>query len=122
MKRSDALILIAIWEFVTAAVIFVGVAVVSAVVATLSDSVPDIVRTGLAIGVGVAGTLLMAYCALSVAAAIGLLTRREWGRILAIIHAALSLPRIPFGTVIGILSIIYLLTPETKEYFRSPST
>jgi uncharacterized membrane protein (DUF2068 family) len=122
LKRSDVLVLIAIWDFLTAIGIFLIVAVVAAVVATLSDSFSDAVRTGLAIAAGVAGTLLLVYCGLSLAAGIGLLMKKEWGRILAIIHAALSLPRIPFGTIIGILAIIYLLTPETKGYFRTDST
>lgn len=33
--------------------------------------------------------------------------------------AAVSLLWIPFGTVIGILVIIYLIKPEIREYFES---
>jgi hypothetical protein len=42
---------------------------------------------------------------------------KEWGRITAIVHSALSLFSIPIGTVIGVLSIIYLTKLEVKEFF-----
>ena len=122
MKRSDALILIAIWDFLTAIGTFLMAAVGAAIVVPLSDSFPDVARTGAIIGGSILATLLLAYSGLSLAAGIGLLQKKEWGRILAIVHAALSLPRVPFGTIIGILAIIYLLSPETKEYFRTTST
>ena len=34
------------------------------------------------------------------------------------IHAVLSLFAIPCGTIIGILVLIYLMKPETREYFE----
>ncbi len=122
MKRSDVLILIAIWDLLTAMGIFLAVAVGTAIIVSLSDSFPDVAQAGAIIGGSVVAALFLAYSGLSLAAGIGLLQKKEWGRILAIVHAALSLPRIPFGTIIGILSIIYLLSPETKEYFRTASS
>ena len=59
------------------------------------------------------------YGLLGLAAGIGLLMRKEWGRITAIIHAVVSLPAFPVGTVIGILVLLYLTKNETKQYFST---
>lgn len=63
--------------------------------------------------------VMLAYFVLALMGGIGLLQGREWGRILSIVHAALSLFWIPIGTVIGILIIIYLTKQEVREYFVS---
>ncbi len=39
----------------------------------------------------------------------GLLERTQWGRIMAIIAAVICLPKIPFGTALGIATLIILL-------------
>ena len=64
------------------------------------------------------GLVLLTYIGLSVAAGVGLIIEREWGRILAIIHSALIVIWIPIGTVIGVLSLIYLTKPEVRQYFE----
>ena len=46
---------------------------------------------------------------LALAAGWGLMERTEWGRILAIVAAFLSLLRIPFGTALGIWTLVVLL-------------
>ncbi len=47
----------------------------------------------------------------------GLLQRRPWARIAAMVLAVFRLPNIPFGTAAGILIIWYLLTPEAQAQF-----
>ena len=42
-----------------------------------------------------------------------LLTRKPWGRILAIVIAILALIRIPFGTALGIYTL-WVLAPSTS--------
>ena len=64
---------------------------------------------------------LLFYSGIAIAGGIGLLLAKEWGRILSIAHAAVSVLWVPIGTVIGILVLIYLLRDETKQYF-SPET
>ena len=54
---------------------------------------------------------------LSLSAAVGLWRLRPWGRILAIVLAALSLPIIPIGTVVGILLLIYLASPGVRALY-----
>jgi hypothetical protein len=44
----------------------------------------------------------------------GLLKRRPWGRIVAIVVSALCLLSFPFGTAVGIYSLWVLLQPETQ--------
>ena len=115
MRRSDALILIAIWEFLTAVPPFIGIIAISVFA---YPAVIDEGSVGGVFGVSVAMLFMLAFFGLALMAGIGLLTRKEWGRILAIVHSALSLFFVPFGTIIGVLSIVYLVTSQTRGYFR----
>jgi len=115
MQRNDLVVLIAVWELVTAVGAFIGV--VSIAVFPFPEAI-DQGNTGALFGLSIATAVLLAFIGLSVAAAVGLLSRKEWGRITAIVHAVVSLIRIPFGTVIGILVLIYLTRPRTREYFQ----
>ena len=115
MQRSDLVVLIAVWELVTAVGALIGV--VSIAVFPFPEAA-DRGDAGAVFGLSVATVVLLAWIGLSVAAAVWLLSRKEWGRITAIVHAALSLIRIPFGTIAGILALIYLTRAGTKDYFR----
>jgi hypothetical protein len=132
MKKPDLLILIAIWEFITSFVVFIGIVAIAvfafpAVLGTWGDwtyygngmmwSTGDMPRVGAIFGLSVAILILICYLAIAIASGIGLLMGKEWGRITAIVHSALSLFSIPIGTVIGVLSIIYLTKQEVKEFF-----
>lgn len=57
----------------------------------------------------VAWLFLAARAILSAVAGWGLLEHTEWGRIVAIIAAIVSLIKIPFGTALGIATLIILL-------------
>jgi hypothetical protein len=46
---------------------------------------------------------------LAVAAGFGLMERSQWGRVVAIVAAILSLLRFPFGTALGIWTLVMLL-------------
>ncbi len=48
----------------------------------------------------------------------GLLKGYEWGRILTLVVSFLSLFNVPFGTALGIYSIIILLNKETASRFQ----
>ena len=129
MKRPDLLVLIAVWMFLSALGILIGIA---AVASAFFIPVPWMWMWGwdgwgmwgapnisvIAIAVlSVAVLLLLAYFILALMGGIGLLQGKEWGRILSIVHAAFSLFWIPIGTVIGILAIIYLTRQEVIEFF-----
>ena len=46
-----------------------------------------------------------------------MLRLRVWGRWLALVCAAPLLLAIPFGTIVGVFTIWYLLTDEAKQAF-----
>ncbi len=50
-------------------------------------------------------------------AGIGLLRRRNWGRIVAIIVSFLNLLNVPIGTAIGAYSLWVLFQDAATEYF-----
>ncbi len=49
---------------------------------------------------------------------IGLLNGKEWGRVLVIIMAFVSLVNVPVGTAIGVYSLIVLLNRDTVDHFN----
>jgi len=115
MKRPDLLILIAIWRFIAAFMLAIGVIAISVF------ALPEAIYywdTGGLFGLSIAIIVLLVLIGLSVVAGIGLLKGKSWGRILALVNAVLDLFNIPIGTVIGVLTLIYLLRPEVREYFE----
>jgi len=69
--------------------------------------------------IGTALMLLLTALAIpSVIAGIGVLLRREWGRIMALVVGILSLIDIPIGTAIGVYSIWVLMNDETRALFQ----
>ena len=119
MKRPDMLILIAVWQFISSVGAIIGIAAVYIIAYPLiKENLYGIARKAAIFGVWIGMLMLICIAIVSVASAIGLLSRREWGRMLSIVHAALCLPAIPIGTIIGVLIIQYLAKPEVKEYFQ----
>jgi len=119
MKRPDLLLLIAIWEFLTAVFAVIGIAAIAVLAfAAVNTYVYDIYsRNAAFFGLGIAIFILGVYVAVALVGGIGLLTGREWGRITSIIHGAISLLMFPFGTAIGILMLIYLTRADVRAYF-----
>lgn len=78
----------------------------------------DAEATGVLLVVGtMLGVLFTALAIPGIAAGAGLLSRRTWGRILAIVVAGLSLTNFPLGTVIGAYTLYVLLQESAGEYF-----
>ena len=116
MKRPDLLGAIAIWRFIAASLLAVGIIAIA--VFAFPEAVEDM-EAGSLFGLSMAIIVLLTLISLSVAAGIGLIKGKSWGWILAIVNAVLDLFSIPFGTVIGVLSLIYLLRKEVREYFAT---
>ncbi len=78
----------------------------------------DPVPVWLAGGIGIVFILIMAVAALpNLLAGYGLLKKRQWGRILAIIVAVLDLAAFPFGTALGIYTLAILLHGDSQRIF-----
>ena len=74
--------------------------------------------------VGVIGGLIFVLVLIlsvpCIAAGIGLMNYREWGRILALVLSILNLFNIPFGTVLGVYGLWVLLNQQTVALFQRP--
>jgi len=119
MRKPDLLILVAVWEFLTAIGALIGI---SAIVIFAFPQILDNCGIGLVgglFGLSIALLILVGYTSIAIASGIGISNGKEWGRVLSIVHAGVSLFWIPIGTVIGTLIIIYLVKPEIRDYFES---
>ncbi len=75
---------------------------------------PVILRT---VGIGIA-IFLFVLSIPKIIAGIGLMKKREWGRILTLIVAFLSILSFPLGTALAIYSFVILVKDETIQLFR----
>jgi hypothetical protein len=75
----------------------------------------EIIITG-AVGTAIGGLFVLLSLP-SIIGGIGLLKRRDWGRILILIVAALSLLNFPFGTAYGIYAFWVLMNDQTRPLF-----
>lgn len=75
---------------------------------------PVILRT---VGAGIVIFLLILSIP-KIIAGIGLMKRQEWGRILTLIVAFLSILNFPLGTALAIYSFVILIKEETIQLFR----
>ena len=116
MKKPDLLIPIAIWRFIVASLLAIGIIVLA--VFAFPEAVEDM-EPGTLFGLSIAIIVLLALISLTVAAGIGLIKGKSWGWTLAIVNAILDLFAILFGTIIGILTLIYLFRKEVREYFAT---
>jgi hypothetical protein len=117
-KRPDMLILIAVWQFLSAFGALIGLIAIALFAYPVINNLDGIARTGGLFGLATGAFFLVCFTILAAAGGFGLLNGTELGRILSIVHASLNLILIPIGTIIGILVIIYLGKPEVKEYFE----
>lgn len=119
MYKPDLLVLVAIWEFISAFGAFVGAVCIGAI------AIPAVAMTGdpfvaiPLVALSILTVILLCHAGLAVAGGVGLLLSREWGRIASIVHAGVTLLWFPVGTAIGILMVIYLTKAEVREYFQA---
>jgi hypothetical protein len=60
---------------------------------------------------------LAVFSAPEIIGGIGLLKRKEWGRILVLVVSFFNLVNFPLGTALGVYSFIILLKEETVQLF-----
>jgi hypothetical protein len=120
MKKPDLLVLVVIWQFLSAFLALIGM--VSVAIVVFPDATASMwgsALPGFIFGISIVVLVLLSYIIISVIAAAGILKNKNWGRIMGIVQAALSLFGPPVGTVAGILILIYLLRPDVESFFRS---
>ncbi|HEX6384039.1 MAG TPA: hypothetical protein VF177_05155 [Anaerolineae bacterium] len=109
------------WFYIVLHLIGVFVAAIVFVAVTggglLSGDAEAIAITSI-VGTAVAGFLLL-LSAPGIVAGIGLLKRKSWARILALILGILNLLNFPFGTALGIYTIWVLMQEDAAAYFMS---
>jgi hypothetical protein len=66
--------------------------------------------------------LLIILAVPGLTAGLGLLARKSWARILAIVAAVLGLPSFPIGTIIGIYAIFVLMQDAAAGYFAQTTS
>ena len=118
MRRPDLIILVVVWEFIAAFLALLGFVAMAALVfpaLVMAARVGDVVGL-VCLSIGM--VCLLCFLGVAIAGGIGLLQGREWGRIVSIVHAAFTLFIFPFGTIIGILVLIYLLSADVVAYFQ----
>ncbi|HXX59556.1 MAG TPA: hypothetical protein VEI27_02640 [Dehalococcoidales bacterium] len=134
MKKPDLLILIAVWQFITAtvALLFIG-GIVAIGFAGMMNNWGNNVHLGWnygdmpmwagIIGLSIVLLIMLLYAALAISGGVGLLMRKgyEWARIVSIIHNSISLIAVPAGTIIGALVIIYMTRQDVRQYFNPPA-
>lgn len=65
------------------------------------------------------GILLALLAGLGIITGYSLLTRKSWGRVLAIVLGIFSLVNFPLGTLIGVYTLWVLLQETANSYFMS---
>lgn len=93
--------------------VFLGVAMIPDV----EDISPSILRL-----IGIVGGSFLAVMGLTkIVGGLGLIAHREWGRILVLVLGFLALLNVPFGTALGVYTLIVLFNPETVRLFKGPA-
>ena len=64
------------------------------------------------------GILLFVFSIIGIIGAIGVMKKKEWGRITILVISFFDLIHIPLGTVLGVYSIWVLLNDETVKLFN----
>jgi hypothetical protein len=86
------------------------------IVGSEGEGIPETLFTALQIGI----PLLLGFIStLGLVGAIGMLSYKNWGRILIIVVAGLGLISIPIGTLKGVYFIWVLLQDDTIKLFKS---
>lgn len=110
------------WLMVVGSVMLLAIGILGFFFLTSIGVITRDAQAALILGtVGTWGGLLFTILALpGLAAGYGLLKRKEWGRILAIVVAFLNLLNFPLGTLLGIYTLFVLLQTSANEYFATP--
>ena len=79
------------------------------------DEIPPEVMDIFPIILTTIGILILVFSIIGIIGAIGVIKRKEWGRIMVLVISFFNLIHIPLGTVLGVYSIWVLLNDETIQ-------
>jgi hypothetical protein len=100
--------------FIGALVIFLALSFAKGMVG--NEDVPTVVLGFLSIGLPL---LIGFFATLNLVGGIGLLSYKNWARILVMIVAAMGCLMIPIGTLIGVYSIWVLMQDDSIKLFKT---
>lgn len=123
LSQKDLKLHVSILGWILIATHVVGL-VIAALLFLLLTGIGAATGDGVALSVlSVTGTALGLFIALlslpGVIAGYGLLTRKSWGRLLALVVAVLGLLNFPIGTAVGVYALWVLLQQEASYYFAT---
>ena len=110
------------WLYVLLNALFLIIgAFVFVLLSTIGLSVRDVEARSVLLIVGPTVGLLLGMLALpGLAAGYGLITRKPWARVLAIVVGVLGLMNFPLGTAIGLYALWVLFPARARDYFTTP--
>lgn len=120
MKKPDLLVLVIVWQFLSAFMALIGL--LSVAIVAFPDATASMwgsALPGFIFGISIVVLVLLSYIIISIIAAVGIIKNKEWGRIMGIVQAAFSIFGPPVGTVVGILILVYLLRPDVEAFFKA---
>ena len=82
------------------------------------EDVPTEILNIVPIILSIVGIVLFVFSLIGMIGAIGVLKKKEWGRIIVLVMSFFHLIRIPLGTILGVYSIWTLLNDETIKQFN----
>jgi hypothetical protein len=98
-----------------------GLAVLALLVFFGVAQIPDVdeISPGLLRVIGIIVSSFLGLISLpQIIGGLGLIKHKEWARILILVLSFLSLIHVPFGTALGIYTMIILFNPETVRLFQ----
>ena len=120
-QRPDGLTMISGWFYLSGAFFLLVTVTIAFLTLAFGFGIPN--DTGMLIPTAVFGVIALAFMAMSLlnlVVAYGLWILRPWARIGAIALAIVGLMFMPVGTIVGALTLWYLLKPEVAAVFDRP--
>ena len=124
-QRSDGVTIIAIYQFIVGFLSLLGICGLLSIPLIVGASTAAAQAEGGPLATAIVSTVMVIASGwlflVGLANAIigwGLWKQHEWGRIGALVLAALRLFNVPLGTVIGALTIWYLLREDVRREFQ----
>jgi hypothetical protein len=102
-------------------VLFLGLALLALLVFFGVATIPNVedVEPGLLRLIGIFVSSFLGLIALpQIVGGLGLLGCREWARILMLVLSFISLPNVPFGTCLGVYTMVILFNRDTIRLFH----